>query len=136
MKIISFWALALSLIAFAACKKESNSRIVTTNSATLDYKECVTYQKQDVTVCFTDANEYRCPCNAECFWAGACDVRLKVTVAGEDSTLNLSYAADGQGVFPSVDTIGNVIFKVTGIVPTDCNDYADYAKYKVDVTVE
>jgi hypothetical protein len=139
MKIIAFWAAALSLLAVAACtkcKEESNSRIVTTNTATLDYKECVTFQKQGLTLCFESANEYRCPCNAECFWEGACDVKFKLTGTDLDSTFSLSYAHSGNGVFPDSIAIGNAIIRVTGIVPTDCNDYNDYGKYKVDVGVE
>jgi hypothetical protein len=139
MKIIAFGAAALSLIAVAACtqcKEESNSRIVTTNTATLDYKECVTFQKQGLTLCFESANEYRCPCYADCLWEGACDIKFKLTGTDLDSTFSLSYVSSGPAVFSDSIAIGNAIIRVAGIVPTDCNDYADYEKYKVDVGVE
>lgn len=143
MKIIPFLAVVAIIVAAVSCKKEQNSRTVSGTSATLDYKECVYFADKDITVCFTEANEYRCPCVADCIWAGACDVSLRVFPGTDTSTENegkvditLSYTPDGSGVFPSQDSVLNRLVSVKGILPTDCDDYGSYEKYKVDISLE
>lgn len=137
MKNILFSAILISAALATAChKKNDDPTVVTTNSATIKYQECITFQNQQLTICFEDANEYRCPCNVDCVWEGACDVSLKVTGTGIDTLVHLSYNTSGSGVFPDSAAIGTTVIRVTGLVPTDCNDYEDYEKYKVDISLE
>ncbi len=134
MKIIAFFSTAFLLVLLISCKKESNSRTVTTSTATLDYKECVYFEQDSITVCFMDANEYRCPCNADCIWAGACDVTLKITTPAKDSTVTLSWSPDGSGIFAdSIMIDSGRVVRVTKIEPEDCNKYEIYADYKATV---
>lgn len=143
MKIIPFLAIAAIIVTAISCDKEQNSRTVSGSTATLDYKECVYFEEKDITVCFTDANEYRCPCFADCIWAGACDVTFRVfpgTVTGKENEgavdVTLSFSPDGSGVFPAQDTVLNKLLTIKGIVPATCDDYGNYEKYKVDVSLE
>lgn len=143
MKIIPFLAIVAIIVAAVSCDKEQNFRTVSGTTATLNYLECVYFADQDITVCFTEANEYRCPCFADCIWAGACDVSFRVFPGTDTSTENegkvditLSYSPDSSGVFASQDTVLNRLLSVKGIVPTDCNDYGNYEEYKVDISLE
>ena len=136
MKACLLFFFSLVLFALPACKKESNqpqTPTVLADSAYVKFGECALFQTPKLTVCFVDAYEYRCPCTAECIWAGAVDISLKVTGTNVDTTLKLTT----MPYLGASDTaiVGNVKFHLKSADPADPCDLGNYATYKALIEV-
>ena len=129
--------LLLGVLSLSFCKKEAalpGSRLHKGAEATLSWRECVEFQDFDLTLCFENAKEYRCPCWAECVWEGAVDFTLRVNGPGVDTSVTLttnSYPLEEWHIV----RIGNTTIDISDATHPDCSTYADYPKYKVNVTL-
>ncbi len=117
------------------CKKDedTNSNEVSGNTATIKWQDCATFTDHNTTICIKEANEYRCPCNADCIWEGAVDVTMNVQMPGVDSTVTLTTNSSPAQLNFS-DTIGTKIIRFVKTNIQSCEDYGKYEKY--DFTVE
>lgn len=133
MKQILFPAiLGLCLLAFSFCRKHDDTRSVSGDAAVLSWQECALFPDYDLTICFTGANEARCPCNMECFWEGVVDFTLKVQGPGVDTTVTLTTNSNPLNL-PHQITLGNTTIDVEDASGLGCADYGVYDKYKVRV---
>ena len=124
---------ALTLTAFVACEKNTpDPRSQTGSKALVSYNECVEFTDYGYTICYEDVNEYRCPCNAECFWEGAVDVALHVTGPQLDTVVNLTTNSNPINLTDSAQ-IGEFTLKISDPLPYDCNDFNSLDTYKVTV---
>jgi hypothetical protein len=102
--------------------------------AVLSWQECYDFTAFNTTVCFADANEYRCPCDVDCVWAGSVDYTLKVTNAGQETTITLQPPGNPNNS-PSSAVVGKVMISIDEPAPVNCADYGNYEKYKLKVVV-
>jgi hypothetical protein len=99
------------------------------------FGQCQTFDAAGLKLCFVSLNEYRCPCNADCFWEGSADAGIRVTSQnGIDTTVILTE-------LPQLDKFTAVIdghtIKLDSVEVTDfCKDYGVSSKYKIKVMVE
>lgn len=114
---------------FASCKKEKNDT-QKGNTATLSWQQCIDFTDHDLTICFTGAEEYRCPCNADCAWEGAIDFTFQVQGPGIDTTVIVS---TDKLVKPHAVIVGGVSIVASDDSNIYCDHYKDYEKYTVKV---
>jgi hypothetical protein len=135
-RILAFLAMAFFLSTALQCKKNSEDPSITLmDEAEIGWQDCVIFSgHENLRVCFTSANEYRCPCYADCFWEGAIDATLKVTGPGIDDTLILTTNSNPIDLNFS-DTLGNKIITFVNTNIVDCDDYGKLEKYKVKIKV-
>jgi hypothetical protein len=138
--------LLVSITAFAlySCKKNETTDQqpdVTTfeSEASIPWQDCVTFMPQGLTICFVDALESRCPCDAICVWEGLVSATLKVTTsAGIDTTITLATNSSPEWI-PNNKAIinGDTIQFIRTEHPTleNCSDYGNYPAYKAVIGV-
>ncbi len=127
---------AVSALFLSFCKHH-RSEIFTTqagNEAVLSWQECVEFSDYDMTICFVEASEYRCPCDAQCIWEGAVYYTLRAQGAGLDSTFTLT-TSDRELFFPRTITLNNIKVDIAEEPVIACADYGDYELYKVKVNL-
>jgi hypothetical protein len=137
MKQITSIAAAAFLLAtiFACnCEKPGENRRISGSEAELAWQECVDLTDYDLTVCFVGANEYRCPCDVQCFTAGALDVTLKIQGSNVDTTVTVTSNPLLPNIDNSVQIDGRKI-RVTDVSPDLCNNYGQYEKYQINIQV-
>ena len=133
--------LSAGLFSLNACKKESvtelsksDSDITVASQAILSWQECVDFTKYDMNVCFTGANEYRCPCDVTCVWAGSVEYTLTITT-GEQKTIVTLQPPGNPTNAPSSVVVGKAVVSIEEPAPVDCANYEKYETYKVKVTL-
>lgn len=123
------------LFALNACQKEPETGAnFVSSEATLSWQECRDFTVFNMTVCFTDANEYRCPCDVDCVWAGSVDYTLQIKSAGKDTTIVLQPPGNPKNA-PSSAVFGKVMVSIEEPAPVDCADYGNYEKYKLKLVL-
>lgn len=134
--VLSFILFSAVLFTLSACQKEpeTSSVVPVPVEKTLSWQECVDFTGYSMTVCFTDPNEYRCPCDVDCVWAGSVEYTLKVTSAGKDTTITLQPPGNPTNA-PSSAVVDNVTISMEEPAPVNCADYGNYEKYKVKVVL-
>jgi len=143
MKLSILVACAALLLGLSACKQKDplpTTNPVSGSEATIGWQDCAFFTDHDLTVCFVDANDYRCNCASDCFWEGAVDATLHITSStGIDTTITLTTNSNPTQLH-SVDTIGGKIIRFVNtenVQPYDCiHDQGNYEKYKAIITVE
>lgn len=130
MKYKIFLALLIVALGTTQCKKEA----IYGNTGTIRWQDCLEFFDHDVTICLEDIEEARCPCNADCIWEGMVTATLKVTAPGGEYTIQLSTNSSPDALNHS-DTIENRVIRFVKTNITDCNDYGQKEKYKVEVEV-
>lgn len=133
MKPLFCFAL-ITLALVTGCKKETNAPSGP-NQQVLDYGECGGFSGPQWTICFKSAHEYRCPCMADCVWAGSCNVTLGITGNGTDTLLALC-AFPYPGSAPDSAVINGHTIRLDSLEANMCEHYADYSFYKVHVSVD
>jgi hypothetical protein len=114
---------------------ETETETVAGDEATITWLGCAYFSDHDVSVCFINANDYFCPCYADCIWEGAVDVTLVVKMPAVDSTITLTTNSNPQNLNFS-DTLGQKIITFKSIYVEDyCNHQGEYGKYKAVVEV-
>jgi len=133
---LSFLLLSASVFALNACQKEpaTSSVLPVSSEAVLSWQECYDFTDFNRTVCFTDANEYRCPCDVDCVWVGSVEYTLRIRSAGQDTTITLQPPGNPTNA-PSSAVIGNVTISIQEAMPVDCVDYGNYERYKLKVVL-
>ncbi|HOY07232.1 MAG TPA: hypothetical protein PLO67_17615 [Saprospiraceae bacterium] len=133
--------LSAGLFSLNACQKESvseltksDSNITAASQAILSWQECADFTNYDMNVCFTGANEYRCPCDVNCFWAGSVEYTLTVT-AGDQKTIVTLQPPGNPTNAPSSAVVGKALISIEEPTPVDCANYEKYETYKIKVTV-
>lgn len=135
MKHFLVLACGLMLVALFFCKKETSNSTqhVSGSEAIIGWQDCAYFTDHDLLVCFIGANEYRCPCNADCIWEGAVDATFHLKIpAVLDTTITLTTNSNPTNL-PTTDTIGGKIIRFVSVNISDCNEYGDYEKYKVGI---
>lgn len=140
---ISIALLACSLFTLTFCKKESaptdtQSATKTSfsgNEAILGWQGCAEFPDFNLTVCFTDANEYRCPCDVDCIWAGSVEYQLKIQAPDLDTTVTLQPPNNPLNAPHSI-LLDNFKLSVDEVSPVNCQGYGVYENYKVNVMLE
>ena len=135
----SFLLVTVCLFTLNACQKEPAAASLAntpagSSEAILSWQECSDFRDYDMTVCFTAANEYRCPCDVDCFWAGSVDYTLTVTTSTETTTVTLQPPGNPTSA-PSSAVVGKVTISIQEATPIDCADYGNFERYKLKVTV-
>lgn len=126
---------AFAIVSFAACEKNTTSpRSQSGSEAVISLNECVEFTDFGYTVCYEDVNEYRCPCNVDCFWEGAIDAALHVTGSGIDTIINLTTNSNPINLQNEAE-IGGHTFKISEPLPNDCNDFGNLNLYKLTVEI-
>jgi len=133
---LSFLLLSAALFALNACQKapETSSVLPASSEAVLSRQECFDFTDYNMTVCFAGANEYRCPCDVVCVWAGSVDYTLQIKSAGKDTTITLQPPGNPTNA-PSSAVIGNVTISIQEAMPVDCVDYGNFERYKLKVVL-
>jgi hypothetical protein len=131
--------LALVLLVFTFCTKDKKetapiNKTQTGNESVISWQQCVDFTDHELTVCFINANEYRCPCNVDCVWEGAVDITLQLIGPGLDTTVVLTTNSSTEGLKDTVE-IGDTNLKISSVTPIDCNQYQQYQLYTVKVTL-
>jgi len=121
--------LFFAIVIFNSCKKEKNDA-QKGNTATLSWQQCIDFTDHDLTICFVGAEEYRCPCNADCVWEGAIDFTFQVQGPGIDTTVIVS---TNTLVKPHAVIVGGVSIVASDDSNIYCDHYKDYEKYTVKV---
>lgn len=136
-----FIPLFACVFAFAACQKDddtmlerSNSEIRTSDEAVLSWKDCYDFTNYDMTVCFASANEYRCPCDVTCVWAGSVEYTLKVRMDNQETIVTLQPPGNPNDA-PSSAVVGKAKISIEEAQPVNCADYGNFEKYQLKVTV-
>jgi hypothetical protein len=138
MKNFFLIACCAMFIVLLSCKKDPKqaTNITFGNQADIPWLACTYFMDHQLSICFDGANEYRCPCFADCLWEGATDVNLNLTFDSSLDTIITLTTNSSPANLPYVDTIGGKIIRFVETNITDCNDYGKYEKYKVTITVE
>lgn len=118
---------------FAASEKAADNT-TTARETILSWQDCAEYPNYDMSVCFADANEYRCPCDVDCVWAGSVQYTLKVKTADQESRVVLQPPGNPQNA-PSSAVVGKAKISIQETRTIDCADYGNYEKYRLTVTV-
>ena len=137
MKNFPFFLLfTAGLFTLNACQKEpeTSSAVPVSAEKTLSWQECVDFTGYNMTVCFSGANEYRCPCDVSCVWAGSVDYTLQIKSAGQDTTITLQPPGNPENA-PSSAIVGKVTISIEEPAPVNCVDYGNYERYKVKVVL-
>lgn len=138
-QLLSFTCAAL-LFTLSFCKKQGNEKNPDTQNvngseASIDWQDCAYFTDYDITICFVAADEFRCACDALCKWEGALDATLHVTSPGGiDTTITLRTNSNPAGLH-TTETINGRVIHFVGTNISDCADYGDYEKYKVNISV-
>ncbi len=124
------------LLTLNACQKQTEpSSVVPVSAETiLSWQECVDFAGYNMTVCFSDANEYRCPCDVSCVWAGSVDYTLQIKSAGRDTTIILQPPGNPENA-PSSAVVDHVTISMEEPAPVNCVDYGNYERYKLKVVL-
>lgn len=136
-----FIPLFACLISLNACQKEedtllskSNSEARTADEAIVSWQECYDFTNYDMTVCFSDANEYRCPCDVNCFWEGSVEYTLQVRSNDQETIITLQPPGNPTNA-PSSAVVGKVKISIEEAQPVDCADYGKFEAYQLKITV-
>lgn len=127
------------LLTLSFCGEKDPVHTTQTTSGTeasIGWLDCATFTQHDLTVCFINANEYRCPCNAECFWEGAIDATFHITSStGIDTTLTLTTNSNPISL-PNTAIIGGKTIRFVQTEGVDCSNFGQYQYYKAVIAVE
>ena len=137
MKNLPFFLLfSASLFILNACQKEpeTSAALPVSSEAILSWQECHDFTDYDMTVCFTAANEYRCPCDVDCVWAGSVDYMLTIKTSTESTTVTLQPPGNPNSA-PSSAVVGKVTISIQEATPVDCVDYGNFEQYKLKVVL-
>ncbi len=131
MKRILFFSLLL--LSLASCHKKTHvTNYELGNPFTLKVGETQVCACGAPDVTLHSVTDSRCPEGAACFWEGEATVLLTV---GSDS-LRLSTANDILE-FTSVDTLGNYIYTLLGVLPyPTLNGTIQQSDYEVELRVD
>lgn len=129
--LIPITLLFFAFTLFSSCNKEKNDA-QKGNSATLSWKQCIDFTDYDLTMCFIDAEEYRCPCTIDCISEGAIDFTIQVLGPGIDTTVVVS---TNKLVKPHAVIVGGVSILASDESGIYCDHYKDYEKYMVKLTL-
>jgi hypothetical protein len=151
-----YFLLAVGLFSLNACQKDpitvSGNEIIpeslagpvnrlskpapgmATQERILGWHECADFADYDMTVCFSEAHEFRCPCDVECFWAGYVAYNLKVIIGNQETIITLQPPGNPSNE-PSSAVVGKALISIDEPAPVDCVNYGKYDVYKVKVTV-
>lgn len=137
MKPLLFALCAAALLTFSFCKKQDVApQPVKGSMSYITWEHCVQFEDQDLTVCFVGAEESRCPCTAECVWEGVLAATLRVsTLTGIDTSITLMINSNPANL-PNTAVVAGKVIRLAGVNIVDCNDFGDYEKYKVLISVE
>ncbi|MBK8426706.1 MAG: hypothetical protein IPL27_12375 [Lewinellaceae bacterium] len=134
----SFFLFSAVLFTLSACQKDPTPPTAlsapVSAGAVLSWQECYDFSAFNTTVCFTDANEYRCPCDVDCVWAGSVDYTLQIKNAGQDTTISLQPPGNPTNA-PSSTVVGHVTISIEEPAPVNCTDYGNYEQYKLKVVL-
>lgn len=122
------------LFTLNACQKEPEASTIVPSSSetTLSWQECSDITGYDMTVCFSGANEYRCPCDVDCVWAGSVEYTLNIRTADGNTTVTLQPPGNPNNA-PSSAVVGKVLVSIEEAQTVSCVDYGNYEKYKLKV---
>ncbi|MBL7782852.1 MAG: hypothetical protein JNM22_16610 [Saprospiraceae bacterium] len=138
----SIMLFSVCALALNACQKEDTlasaakdtDGAATSKEAILSWKDCADFVNYDMSVCFADANEYRCPCDVDCVWAGSVEYTLKVKTADQESLVVLQPPGNPQNA-PSSAVVGKAKISIQETRVVNCADYGNYEKYRLTVTI-
>ena len=138
MKYPILMSIIALMLTFSCTKKgvDDSTLTVSGGRAVIPWQDCAVFTDHDMTICFVDAKEYRCPCDVNCIWEGAVDATLRVTTTtGIDTTITLTTNSD-PATLPSTATIDGKLIRFVNTDAVTCSDYESYEKYKVIIEVE
>jgi hypothetical protein len=140
MKNILYSAFLMLVVVFFACKKQDRlpNAIANGNFATFAIGECYSFSDYgDLSICLKEINDGRCPCNADCIWEGAAEVKLQITKTGLDSTVSLFDKKLQGTTMDSSIVIGNETIILKSVKVEDfCSNQGKSEKYTVEVEVK
>lgn len=137
-----FIPLFACLFLMNACSKDDDTLLSRNNAAeksadvvVLDWKDCYRFTNfEDITVCFSTANEYRCPCDVNCVWEGSVEYTLTVQTEDQETVVTLQPPGNPNNA-PSSAVVGKSKISIAGAQPVNCADYGNFERYKLKVTV-
>lgn len=136
MKYSLLVTLGVLLFSIVSCRDKDSDQLVSGNQAIIDWQDCAFFTDHDLTVCFIDAKESRCPCTTNCIVEGVVDATFHVTsAAGIDTTFTLTTNSNPVNLPNSTSIHGKTITFV-GTEIDFCADYGQYEKYKAIVKVQ
>lgn len=128
----ALFAVCALFLSFCQHEKSEILNTETGNEANIPWQECVEFSNYDLTICFLNASEYRCPCDVECVWEGSVDFTFRATGPDLDSTFTLTASTNRLDLLRSI-TLGNVIINAEDASGITCADYGNYENYKAKV---
>jgi len=130
----ALFAVFALFLSFCQHNKGETFTTETGNEAILSWQQCAEFSNYNLTVCFINASEYRCPCDVICVWEGAVDFTLRATGPDLDSTFTLTTSTNRLDLLRFI-TFGNVTIKAEDASGITCADYGNYENYKAKVTL-
>lgn len=87
-------------------------------SLELSFGETLAHCTYPISITFLDlVSDSRCPAGVQCIWEGLVEVRISVTINGNESTFNLSSAPDFGGKIPKSKVVEGYVFQLENVLP-------------------
>ncbi len=117
MKKTVFLLIATFIILLSSCDKEViTGGFVLGEIFDLEFGAEKTSEDNAITVSFAEIVDSRCPLNVICVWEGQAEVKLAVTISGEEPVALELINRVGYPEF-GIDTLGNYIFTLEDVLP-------------------